>query len=100
MKQKMRICSSASVAASRIVESTPAVKAPSISTLLKIRNFHFHLNKLYHDKKEYSKVALSLQAQDALQQMFNVLTTKHYSKRTIRNYTQEMRFIFAHHPGQ
>jgi site-specific recombinase XerD len=40
---------------------------------------------------------LSLQAQDALQQMFNVLTAKHYSKRTIRNYTQEMRFIFAHY---
>jgi len=29
--------------------------------------------------------------------MFNVLTAKHYSPRTIRNYTQEMRFLFAHY---
>jgi integrase/recombinase XerD len=33
-----------------------------------------------------------------LQQLFNVLTAKHYSPRTIRNYTQEMRFLFAHYP--
>jgi integrase/recombinase XerD len=33
-----------------------------------------------------------------LLQLFNVLTAKHYSPRTIRNYTQEMRFLFAHYP--
>ena len=33
-----------------------------------------------------------------MQQLFNVLTAKHYSPRTIRNYTQEMRFLFAHYP--
>jgi hypothetical protein len=41
---------------------------------------------------------LSPQALQALQQLFNVLTAKHYSPRTIRNYTQEMRFLFAHYP--
>lgn len=40
---------------------------------------------------------MSVEAQKALQQLFNVLTAKHYSPRTIRNYTQEMRFIFAHY---
>jgi integrase/recombinase XerD len=40
---------------------------------------------------------LSLQAQEALQQLFDVLSAKHYSPRTIRNYTQEMRFLFAHY---
>lgn len=40
---------------------------------------------------------LSLPAQDALQQMHAVLTAKHYSPRTIRNYIQEMRFLFAHY---
>jgi site-specific recombinase XerC len=49
-------------------------------------------------KNEYSKVTLSPQALQALQQLFNVLTAKHYSPRTIRNYTQEMRFLFAHYP--
>ena len=29
--------------------------------------------------------------------MHAVLTAKHYSPRTIRNYTQEMRFLFAHY---
>ena len=48
-------------------------------------------------KNEYSKIQLSGEAQDALQQLFNVLTAKHYSPRAIRNYTQEMRFIFAHY---
>ena len=37
------------------------------------------------------------EAQDALQQLHAVLTAKHYSPRTIRNYMQEMRFLFAHH---
>jgi site-specific recombinase XerD len=40
---------------------------------------------------------LSPQAQDALQQLYNVLSAKHYSPRTIRNYTQEMRYLFAHY---
>ena len=48
-------------------------------------------------KGEYSKVPLSLEAQDALQQLHVVLVAKHYSPRTIRNYTQEMRFLFAHY---
>ena len=39
-------------------------------------------------------------AQESLQQMHGVLTAKHYSPRTIRNYTQEMRFIFAHYPDE
>jgi len=51
---------------------------------------------MYHEKK-MSKVTLSLEAQDALQQMHAVLTAKHYFPRTIRNYTQEMRFLFAHY---
>ena len=38
-----------------------------------------------------------MEAQEALQQMHAVLTAKHYSPRTIRNYTQEMRFLFAHY---
>lgn len=37
-----------------------------------------------------------MEAQDALEQMHAVLTAKHYSPRTIRNYMQEMRFLFAH----
>ena len=28
-----------------------------------------------------------------------MLTAKHYSPRTIRNYLQEMRFLFAHYPN-
>lgn len=40
---------------------------------------------------------MSSEAQDALEQLFNVLSAKRYSPRTIRNYTQEMRFIFAHY---
>ena len=36
-------------------------------------------------------------AQEALQQLSNVLIAKHYSPRTIRNYVQEMRFLFAHY---
>lgn len=40
---------------------------------------------------------LSPQAQGALQQLHAVLTAKHYSPRTIRNYTQEMRYLFAHY---
>ena len=40
---------------------------------------------------------MSLEAQDALQQLSGVLTAKHYSPRTIRNYVQEMRFLFAHY---
>jgi len=42
-------------------------------------------------------VKLSVEAQEALQQLFAVLTAKHYSPRTIRNYTQEMRYLFAHY---
>ena len=38
-----------------------------------------------------------MESQDVLQQMHAVLTAKHYSPRTIRNYMQEMRFLFAHH---
>ena len=49
-------------------------------------------------KGEYSKVPLSLEAQDPLQQLHAVLVAKHYSPRTIRNYTQEMQFLFAHYP--
>ena len=30
--------------------------------------------------------------------MHAVLSAKYYSPRTIRNYTQEMRFLFAHYP--
>lgn len=37
-------------------------------------------------------------SQEALNQMHAVLTAKHYSARTIRNYLQEMRFLFAHYP--
>ena len=48
-------------------------------------------------KNEYSKVTLSPSAQEALQQMHAVLSAKHYSPRTIRNYMQEMRFLFAHY---
>jgi integrase/recombinase XerD len=40
---------------------------------------------------------LSLQAKEALQQLCDVLSAKHYSPRTLRNYTQEMRFLFAHY---
>ncbi len=36
-------------------------------------------------------------SQEALNQMHAVLTAKHYSARTIRNYLQEMRFLFAHY---
>ena len=43
-------------------------------------------------------MTLSPEAQDALQQMHAVLTAKHYSPRTMRNYLQEMRFLFAHYP--
>lgn len=38
------------------------------------------------------------ESQDALNQLHAVLTAKHYSPRTMRNYMQEMRFIFAHYP--
>jgi integrase/recombinase XerD len=41
---------------------------------------------------------LSASSQEALHQLQAVLTAKHYSPRTIRNYMQEMRFIFAHYP--
>ena len=40
---------------------------------------------------------MSPSAQEALQQMHAVLSAKHYSPRTIRNYMQEMRFLFAHY---
>jgi len=40
---------------------------------------------------------LSPQAQEVLQQMHAVMTAKIYSRRSIRNYTQEMRFLFAHY---
>jgi hypothetical protein len=49
-------------------------------------------------KNEYSKVTLSQAAQDCLQQLHNTLVAKQYAKRTIRNYIQEMRFLFAHYP--
>ena len=54
-------------------------------------------NKLWK-KNEYSKVTLSQAAQDSLQQLHNTLVAKQYAKRTIRNYMQEMRFLFAHYP--
>lgn len=38
-----------------------------------------------------------MEAQQALQQLSGVLTAKHYSPRTMRNYVQEMRFLFAHY---
>lgn len=38
-------------------------------------------------------------AQDWLQQLHNTLVAKQYAKRTIRNYMQEMRFLFAHYAG-
>ena len=41
---------------------------------------------------------MSASSQEALHQLQAVLTAKHYSPRTIRNYMQEMRFIFAHYP--
>jgi integrase/recombinase XerD len=34
---------------------------------------------------------------DCLQQLHNTLVAKQYAKRTIRNYMQEMRFLFAHY---
>lgn len=37
------------------------------------------------------------EAQEALQQMHAVLSAKPYSPRTIRNYMQEMRYLFAYH---
>ena len=40
---------------------------------------------------------LSVEAQRCLQQLHNTLLVKHYSSRTIRNYVQEMRFLFAHY---
>jgi site-specific recombinase XerD len=40
---------------------------------------------------------LSPQAQEALQQMHAVMLAKMYSPRTMRNYLQEMRFLFAHY---
>ena len=64
---------------------------------LKIRPFLFIKINVSWKKNEYSKVTLSLEAQEALQQMHAVLTARHYSPRTIRNYTQEMRFLFAHY---
>ena len=39
-----------------------------------------------------------MESQEALNQLHAVLTAKHYSPRTIRNYLQEMRFLFAHYP--
>jgi integrase/recombinase XerD len=38
-----------------------------------------------------------LESQEALNQMHAVLTAKHYSPRTMRNYLQEMRFLFSHY---
>lgn len=40
---------------------------------------------------------MSADAQGCLQQLHNTLVVKHYSPRTIRNYVQEMRFLFAHY---
>lgn len=40
---------------------------------------------------------MSAEAQACLQQMHNTLVAKNYSPRTIRNYLQEMRFLFAHY---
>ena len=48
-------------------------------------------------KNEYSKVTLSAEAQACLLQLHNTLLAKQYSVRTIRNYVQEMRFLFAHY---
>ena len=48
-------------------------------------------------RKWVNKVTLCLEAQEALQQLLAVLTAKYYCPRTIRNYMQEMRFLFAHY---
>ena len=40
---------------------------------------------------------LSVAAQACLLQMYNTLLARQYSVRSIRNYTQEMRFLFAHY---
>ncbi len=40
---------------------------------------------------------MSVAAQESLQAMHNTLSAKHYAARTVRNYTQEMRFLFAHY---
>ncbi len=38
-----------------------------------------------------------MEAQQCLQQLHNTLLAKQYAERTIRNYTQEMRYLFAHY---
>ena len=48
-------------------------------------------------KSNDSKVALPTEAQTCLQQLHNTLLVKQYASRTIRNYMQEMRFIFSHY---
>ena len=40
---------------------------------------------------------MSAEAQACLQQLHNTLLAKQYAARTIRNYMQEMRFLFAHY---
>ena len=48
-------------------------------------------------KNEYSQVRLGDGAQQCLHMLHQTLVAKHYAIRTIRNYTQEMRFLFAHY---
>ena len=58
------------------VEPTPTVKTASI--VIKITDTTFSLNKYIMKKNEHSKVTLSPQAVQALQQLFNVLTAENY----------------------
>jgi integrase/recombinase XerD len=77
------------------VEPTPAAKdhEQNKSTTLSV-----HLKIIICLKKnEYSKVTLSTSAQECLEQLHNTLLAKQYATRTIRNYTQEIRFLFAHY---
>ena len=48
-------------------------------------------------KNEYSKITLSAEAQACLLQLSNTLLARQYWPRTIRNYVQKMRFLFAHY---
>ncbi len=48
-------------------------------------------------KNNLCKIALNQEAQDCLLKLANYLTAKAFAQRTIRNYTQEMRYIFAHY---
>lgn len=58
-------------------------------------NQNIFLCQIYK-KNEYGKTALNPEAQDLLHKLSNYLTAKAFAERTVRNYTQEMRYIFAH----